>query len=236
MSLIRKRKKFSVIILLASVTILAVIWMIFNMMRTFPVRDVRILFGDNRYGVFTLFEFVEPQGFKVTWFTIDVGFYHEEVTFLDDFMTLVPELSRFPIPFEARRSIWINEIETFDLSTEELRGLQRLVEKVVRGGEDGDFKRPSLTTGNLPFVWAIIDGNNYWSFYLYDFRQESWIYRWLDGRRNAQDYRPYMNNQLLSLAYRLIDISPVPIGDEFNNHMFTTPEPLLRYLLEEIRG
>jgi len=113
-------------------------WLVLNMSRTLLTSDVRILFGDDGIGPFTLFEFVDPYGFKVTLFEIEtrVGVFHEEVSFLDDFIVTVPGLALFPSTAGARINIRILETEIFTISTEELGDFQRQVRNVARSGAE----------------------------------------------------------------------------------------------------
>jgi len=231
MRLIRTRKIFFITIFVLTITILVTALLVFNTMRTLPTRNIRILFGVEGYSTLTLIEFVEPDDFKIYLLFPVMGLL-EETDLIDDFFYKVPWINR-----GDTRGVAVVANDMFYLSSEQLRDIQKLVESVVRNGSDGEFARTPFVRGHLPHVWAIIDGNLYWSYYTSDFREEARRNRQFFGLRAERDFRQYKNHELLTLAYRLIDLSPIPIGGEHLSYSFGTPErqePILRRLFRII--
>jgi len=172
-----------------------------------PARNVRILTGNMAMTYPNiLIESVEPDVFRFIRFgwappRREYNLPEFDSTLIDDFITAMPliewvlhivvvDADRRPIPLVVTGE-W-----TVELSSEESSYVRRLIENVVRGGEDREFQIPSVM-GHVPFVWAIIDDNMYWSFYDTDVPN---LERWLRQK--------YVNMDLLYLSYEIFDLSP----------------------------
>ena len=75
-----------------------------------------------------------------------------------------------------------------------------LIKNIEDNGTNEKFYFP---VDDVSYVWAIIDGKMYWSIYVSDFDKENY-------------FSQYVNKNLLSLAYKLIELSPVQVGGEHN--------------------
>ena len=173
------------------------------------VRNVRILFGRvDTFNDIILFEYVAPDDFKVVSFRIDwlLCYFCEEhddnycqpalfkIANLNDFTSKSPLIERV---ISADSRIIIQE-EKMNLSAYQLTDVLQLVENIARRRTDREFEFAPVL-GHTPYVWAIINGNMYWTYYTGDVRNLS------------REIRRYVNNDLLALAYKLIELSPIPV-------------------------
>ena len=108
------------------------------------------------------------------------------------------------------------ELGQQSLSQQQLDVVWGLIENVVANGPDRAFRWLELD-GPSAYVWMIVNGQTYWSFYhpniytTYDIDIDPWYYR----------AHQYINRNLLLLTYKLIELSPVPVGGE--NRPLQTP-------------
>jgi len=193
-----------------------------------PQKNVKILFaGDASASPFILFEFIEPNTFDVVsfqHFTLLRALYPENLTAnckeygcernifnsarVDDFITKAPRINsilNFTIPHVEYPYEIVDE-GTLELSEEQLENIKNLIGNIARSRVDREFERPKNVWGRLTYVWVIIDGNIYWSLYESNIDiLEQKLHRYIN---------PYVNRDVLLLAYELIDSSPITIGWE----------------------
>ena len=187
-------------------------------------RDVRILFR-GRGSPFTLFELVEPNVFEVTVFgdhlVVPSDFPNSNFfdnVLLDDFADMglllyvwlrpdweIWELNTNQSPDDLSHRI-ISNSGRLKLSRRQADIVWDLIENVASNEADREFMPIPWDTQStsLNYVWAIIDGETYWSFYhilAIDPYQDIW-------------HQSFINNDLLFLACELIDLSPIPLGGE----------------------
>jgi len=177
-------------------------------------RSVRILLGrvGTRYA--TYIEFVEPNKINIVLFGREpLPIPHSSIAFdmtlLDDFISNSQDMELVFPSANWGNSVIIDEW-TFELSEEQLDHICSLIENVVRNRADREFELAPML-GWIPYVWAIIDNNMYWSLYTSDIYSDSWTRR---------DRRRYMNSDLLAFVYELIDLSPYPVSSP---ESFRTP-------------
>jgi len=96
--------------------------------------------------------------------------------------------------------------ERLYLSRAQMNTLRRLIRNVTRRKPDREFEGLSFESNFIEYVWAIIDGEIYWSLYHPNIDE---------SQREDLRYQ-YLNRDLLMLTYELIKISPVPVGGEWN--------------------
>jgi hypothetical protein len=174
-----------------------------NMPELPPTRDVRIWFGIGE-GEFTLFELVGENVFDVTllgdmsnsFFVSKRNRFDESR--LDEFINSAPGLSGLRITSEGwfRRIISRGRLDFQQQSDV----IWELIDNVVENGPNKEFERLSFS-GDFNLFFAIIDGEMYWS--LYDIKSNP-------------IFPEYVNDELLLLAYELIDLSPIPVGGAAN--------------------
>jgi len=181
-----------------------------------PSRSVRILMSSLHARQSTLVEFIEPNVVNfVSFGRVRSSERYSSIVFdttlLDNFV-LNAHLMELILPlhhFHLADSIIINEW-TLELLDEQLNHVRSLIENVARNRADREFELAPIV-GNIPYVWAIIDNDMYWSLYTSDVYSDSWTRR---------DRRRYFNSDMLQLTYKLIDLSPYPVGSEIS---FRTP-------------
>ena len=182
------------------------------------IGSVRMLIG--REGVapappITFIEFEEPNvfrfiSFRRIWYVVDNNLSDKvfDITQLDDFISKAPRIETTIHVFGDSHNEVIDEW-LIELSQEQLESVKRMVRNIARNREDREFEWVSGMLGHIPYVWVIIDDKMYWSYYTHD-----------TNRYYPRDMSRYINNHLLSLAYKLIDLSPEPVGGE---NPFPTP-------------
>lgn len=169
-------------------------------------RDIRILIGDNvdhfiRFHTF--FEIDNDSTLNVTVFTdwdniSSINIF--DIALLDDFVVGFNSQVLGAMTLSVDRTI-INSGERV-LSQRQLNNIWQLTETVITNGSDSDAEFEWMSHGS--YVWAIIDGKMYWSFYDSDIK--------LSAR--PDDDATHYNDELLLLAYYLIDLSPIKVGYE----------------------
>ena len=169
------------------------------------LRSVRLLSGNLALGnSVTYIEIIEPNVLRF----ITNGsprnqneqdFVYFDSALLSDFVSMAPNIEMV-IPLELQGISPLTREWTIELSQEEERIIQRLIQNVVRGSVDSEFQLVSFRTGHHPYIWAIIDDNMYWSYYTANINS-------LPRRVR----REYINRDLLYLVYEIIDLSPYPV-------------------------
>jgi len=165
-----------------------------------PPKDVRILMGSVGIMDYTLIEFEHPNTFRFTSFG---GLSHTtndatavfDMALLHDFLSKAPEIEYTLLIFQSFDYLIIDEW-TIELSSEQLINIHELLENLARRRADREFE-PLPALGWIPYVWAIIDGNMYWTLYTHDV-----------GSRTARERQRYINQDLLAFSYELINLSP----------------------------
>ena len=180
--------------------------------------NIRLLFGRHGRPWLTLIEFVEPDDFRVVSISLlshrwpqdteEYNNYHEQniygMSLLEDFFSDVPYIE-YIIQGIHRR--YVVQETAMQLSSEQLQEILILVDNVASNNGDREFHlgRPSL--GYNPYVWAIINGNVYWTFY-------DRVEHFYHNGQPREHLIEYANFDLLELAYKLVDLSPLPVGGE----------------------
>jgi len=108
--------------------------------------------------------------------------------------------------FENDNDFLIEEIEWVEFSQRQLNQIRRLTRNIVANGPDREFEWSHID-GPVVYLWAIINGEMYWSLYVGHLE---------DSFSEFMLERGYINSDLLLLVYELIELSSVPIGGEFN--------------------
>jgi len=123
--------------------------------------------------------------------------------------------------FENYNDFSIVEIGRLELSQWQLNRVRRLTRNVVANGFDRKFEWVGRS-GPVHYVWMVADGSPiYWSLYHphinYTLRMQN-----LNGIQTlGWFYEYFYDRDLLLLTYRLIELSPVIIGNE--NFPLQTP-------------
>jgi len=205
MRFISKSRFFAIVVIIFLTAILVLMWRSFRI-REIPLEGVQILFTSQKGDTsLILMEFVEPNTLKVAMsgssrFLSD---NHERVAFdmsmLDDFFATDPKIETL-FSFSQEGGFFIGK-KTLELSDEQLSDIQRLLRNVARNRSDGEFVMVPGMAGNRRHVFAIIDGQSYWSLY---FLYDNWNKLPRTTRRNL---RPYFNWNLVFLSYELLDLS-----------------------------
>jgi len=175
-------------------------------------RDVRILFGGRGMGTFTLFELTSENTFEVIRF--NSGFTQRrdvsaerifDESILDDFASKSPWLSNIlSVDFTENYSHYVRTYGNWGelrLSRRQADIVWDLIENIANNDADRKFETVP-GDGRFGYVWAIIDGEMYWSYYL-------WPAHEIDEHSR---FYPFVNPNLMPLAYELIDLSPAPFG------------------------
>jgi len=187
-----------------------------NTMDVVPIdaipRDIRLLIGDEANNIIRVNTLIEISGggiIETTVFTcwdlsqysidkiFDTAIIHDFVTVTGDNILIseVIQVEHFTIDKSERV-----------LSQRQLNNIWELTENVVNDGADKEFEWVFRLGTH---VWAIIDGDMYWSLYIPDMR-------------NTTQYpteTTHFNDDLLILAYYLIDLSPIRVGYERSPEM-----------------
>ena len=173
-----------------------------RMTEPFEPRDIKILMGGRFDTHYTLVELVDENLLKVTVFTSYGSSAHDFDTAFDD-SVLESFVDKFGNVIGRGGMItnWVYATDERTLSQRQLNNIWRLAENVVNGGVSEEFE--TVSTAFLIYVWAVIDGEMYWSIYTDDINDTSLII----------DYwaKDYYNKELLNLIYYLIDLSPIQI-------------------------
>lgn len=94
---------------------------------------------------------------------------------------------------------------TIELSQRQLSNIWRLVGNVTRDEPDSDFRRVPYIIGHVTYIWAIIDGELYWS--LRDEHRDFGSHLPRAERRYQQEQlSPFVNTDLIRLTNELIDL------------------------------
>jgi len=126
--------------------------------------------------------------------------------FIDRFPMVTP-LSKYPhTPAGSFRRVL--DSVTLELSPQQLASIWNRIDEVITDNNDSEFQWVEHILGHNYYVWAIVDEISFWSFYERDFNAGD-----RDWRRTME---LYINRELLLLAYELIDLSPIPVGNEHN--------------------
>jgi len=167
--------------------------------------NIKILMGNSGFIYPTFYiESIEPNILRFVSFgsvgsVEDYNFDVFDATLIDDFISKEPFIEFILSslqPSQCFNNVITNEW-MLEFSQDQLDHVLSLVENVVRNRPDGEFEPAGL--GWLPYVWLIIDGNMYWSFYTVN------IDEW------DVENPPHINNELLYLIYEIIDLSPYSI-------------------------
>ena len=174
---------------------------------TEPPESIRIFMGAEHGGVpFALFELSENT-LQITALGRAIGLFlpHEElfdVSLFYDFIDRIPNIYwilRNSRPIILGSAYDVVRKANRELSQRQLNNVLELVENVVRHRADREFERaPFLSDEAHRYVWAIIDGEMYWSLYSSNINAD------ILSRHSA-----YVNRNLLLLTYYLIDLSPI---------------------------
>ena len=149
-------------------------------------------------------EYIYPNIFRFTSFESSTIRQQSERTGLD--ITRFEEYLSRPLPMDiifplSERTIYVRSHEwEVILSQEEINSIYNLVENVARRRVDREFEVYE-TTGRVPYIFAIIDGNMYWTIY---------VPNRIDIPMTRRERR-YINENLSPLIHALIDLSPYPI-------------------------
>jgi len=189
---------------------------VFNMTET-EVRDVRLFIaGDFRDSYFL--EVVDGNFFKATIFNkagVNPDELQEYFAFdeplLDDFFADPSMMERLLLVnrnymLERGYVRFIRDKGTIEISQRQSNTVQRLIRNVARGEANTEFYGLESWSGNFLWVWAIIDGEMYWSLYIEDVHS-------IRVQSDDPEYR-YFNRDLLLLTYELINLSPIDLGLE----------------------
>jgi len=120
-----------------------------------------------------------------------------DATIVDDFMQSVPELYRaFSDTHELNLTLVRDIVKRADIevSQYQLDKIFDLLETIVKNGPDREFRRAPVH--GLPYIWAIIDGNLYWSL------------GYGDINNVPRSLRRYVNRDLLLLFSEISILSP----------------------------
>jgi hypothetical protein len=185
-------------------------------------RNIEILLGI-RYPLTdfpTYFQIVDENVLEITVFTqieylIEAGAIENVILFdtttIDDFVSIHGNNVLGSVQLEMDH--WVYDKTERVLSQRQLNNIWRLADNVVNSeklvNSDGDEGFEWIDQAH--YVWVIIDGEMYWSY--------------LDANVNPSNPDQYeigcVNDDLLSLVYYFIDLSPIKMGyervDELNN-------------------
>jgi len=160
-----------------------------------------------------LLEFVDGNVFNITAFDgVRVPVNAQEDLLYDFFATPTMMHSRLVASrnsgLEQGYLRRIRDEGTIELSQRQTNTVQRLIRNVASGEADMEFASPLFSRGLFRWVWAIIDGEMYWTMYT----------GYLVDNLVSPDHFEYrafkFNHDLLLLAYELIDLSPIDLGLE----------------------
>ena len=164
---------------------------------------------------YTLIELVHNDVFEVTVFSDSLARYFDiqnEVIFnealLDNFVlkdSYLYEIFSNPFTLEPFVREIIDKGEA-EFSQQQWDDIWYLVENISSNDADRAFEWAPVH--GLPYVWAIIDGSFYWSLLYINIDNAS--------RAHRRTISPFINNDLILLAYELIHLSPVLVGGEHN--------------------
>ena len=166
--------------------------------------NIRILYGWGGGRPYILFDLACDNNLEVK--LINSGSINSRGILLDgafdaaivnDFMQSVPELYReFSDTHELNLSLVrdIAKRADIEVSQYQLDKIFDLRETVVKNGPDREFRRAPVH--GLPYIWAIIDGNLYWSL------------GYGDINNVPRSLRRYINRDLLLLVNELFILSP----------------------------
>jgi len=169
-------------------------------------RDVKIFMSNTGERIHFFIEYIHSNTFRFT------SFIHHPAQRQYEGAGRGLDISRFekyishPLPTElffplSDGTVYeiIDEWEVA-LSQKHINKIHTLIENIVRRGADREFEFYD-STGRIPYVLAIIDGNMYWTIYIPN----------RVGVPRSRRERRYINENLSPLIHALIDLSPYPI-------------------------
>jgi len=177
-----------------------------------PSRSIRVLFAEYQVGSpITIIELVEPNDFRV----ISLGIASDaqmpssdSYAFLEDFTSAVPQILTKSVILNPLYRV-IRQEERMELSPSQFNDIMLLVDNLASNAADREFELVSTALGHLPYVWAIVDGNMYWTYFSPN------INHCLEYMRPCDHtIRHYVNVDLMELATTLIGLSPLPVGSD----------------------
>jgi hypothetical protein len=177
-----------------------------------PSRSIRILFGiGGSYSPSTHIEFIAPNAFRIVTLThpylgawwnvnrhIDISTF--DTVSLDDFVYMSPMIE---FVIADLHNLIVTEDELIELSPEQFNDVMILIDNIAENNADRIFEIAPIE-GFVPYVWAIIDGNMYWTVWDIGFSPQF--------RRAIQHY---FNDDLIALVFSLVELSPITIADGF---------------------
>jgi len=169
-------------------------------------RDIKILTGGSHTSLYTFIELVDENILRATVFTSFGPLTHDLDTIFDDSI-LENFVDKFGNTIGGGGAItnWVYAMEERILSQRQLNNIWNLTERVVMGGVSEEFER--VAEGHLVYVWAIIDGDMYWSLYFDDINEPSFSLE-ADGWESS-----VANKELLNLFYYITDLLPINLRD-----------------------
>ena len=94
----------------------------------------------------------------------------------------------------------ILETKETHISSKTVKELANQLKVLSEKAPDKEFTH---TVDDATYVWALVEDKAYWSIYDNDYKEKI-------------EYPRYTNEELLDLAYTLIEISPLTVGGEMN--------------------
>jgi len=124
-------------------------------------------------------------------------------TLLDDFISKAP-FSRTIINSTAETPNILEKVES-EVTQVQVENVWRLIGNILQSEPSDEFTGVSAVSGYLTYVFVIIDDNMYWSWaYSHAFDNITRRVR----REWEQKFAPFINRDVLLLAYELINLSP----------------------------